>query len=1455
MARADQSLIFNPEEHTSDTLKSFDDFKTNFEFRYAAEFPDPPKVSMDSAIERWKYANTTDENTNPKPTIQQYDEIRDQWIQKDMVTKFVGLFSSQRLREDWQAAEPNDGVRKQATWQDFITKMRAYYKPTDNPVLVNYKFRSLTQNEGETFHAFCNRVDKESKSCYFNCDSPNCNADKIAVRDQVVIGTTNNKIKEEALLKSWKLDDLRKEGMKIESAMKGEAEISNSAVIDVNKVGKYSYKTLKNNSYKPQQSYSSESKEKTQPTQNRNAPKEKTCYNCGYTFKGNPLNHLQICPAKQSNCNKCGRVGHFIKMCRSKTVNQVDHEDEKPEPDDGIWSVNLFRIKTSTTPSMQSHHDFKVEVIVNNSLVSLIADTGARISVCSMREAEKWGILPKMIPSKAKIKPYNSDPIPVQGVARCAVTFGTRSIPVIWHIIQGVCEPILSGNAAVQLGILHFNENPQTLIPIHLIQSKCCINTKDEVQKIIVEYRDVFDTENLGKMNDYQVKFSENKNIKPVITPPRPTQYHLVDRVESELKRMVDQGVIEEHPRSEPAPWVSAAVIAPKPNGDIRITMDARNVNKAILSNNLSIPKQEDIKTKLSGAKLFSKLDLTSAFWQLELAPESRHLTVFECNGKLYRYKRMTMGIKTAQGELNAALRPILQDIPDAHHIHDDIILASKNVEDHMKTLKQVLQALRLSNLKVNPKKCEFIKDEIKFWGMIVSAKGIKPDPEKVEILKHLQPPKNKEDLRSFLCMMQSNAEFIPQFAKITAKLRELAKDKRRFRWNQDHQVAFEKTLESFKSNVSLRYFDPNLPIFIFTDAHITGLAATLSQGLTQESSKPVAFASRKTTEAESRYPQIDLEAMGVDFGLRRFRNYLIGAPESVTIITDHKPLVPVFNGNRTGTIRTEKIKSRNQDIDYQLKYQPGKMNEADFVSRNAKPFKLLSNDEKKEADEINNFLFMIHTTPITDRIGLSLIAQETTKDQILNELRERIKNGKTWIHKTAPAELKKFSPILQNITTTDSGILLKEDRIILPKSLQQEAIQLSHQGSHAGQSALQRRLRYHFFFHDMNKMVERYIKNCPDCALFTDKKCTEPLKYHAVPTKCWETVAVDLFGPLPSNKHVIVIQDLASRFPVAKLVKSTSADHVLPTLADTYDLLGNPENQISDNGPPFNSKAMETFAQKRSIKLTKTPPFHPSSNPAETFMKPLGKSMKIAISNKTPENIAIKELLESYRDTPHPATGIPPNSMLFRDQPQTQFPRRIIPESEISKARARDDYKKKIRTNEINNSKYKQKSTFKVGEHVLVRNNRKSKFEPYFSPDDYIVSEILHEGSVIKIKREDGKTFLRHPDDLKSNIKTKPLSKQLLPDPVNPFIKWRNEVMSGKRNQVYDSDHENIDFHPRYEQPPPPPPRPGRGRPPGPRQPPVLDLPPDPQEFQDVEMPELTPVVRRSQRVAAQKQ
>ena len=107
------------------------------------------------------------------------------------------------------------------------------------------------------------------------------------------------------------------------------------------------------------------------------------------------------------------------------------------------------------------------------------------------------------------------------------------------------------------------------------------------------------------------------------------------------------------------------------------MTLDARNVNKAIKATNQPIPKQEDIRVKLSGSEVFSELDFKSAFWQIELEEESRCLTVFHTNGKLCRYKRLTMGVKPAQGELNNALQPVFAHIPEAHLIHDDLIIAT----------------------------------------------------------------------------------------------------------------------------------------------------------------------------------------------------------------------------------------------------------------------------------------------------------------------------------------------------------------------------------------------------------------------------------------------------------------------------------------------------------------------------------------------------------------------------------------------------------------------------------------------------------------------------------------------------------------------------------------------------------------------------------------------------------
>ena len=127
-----------------------------------------------------------------------------------------------------------------------------------------------------------------------------------------------------------------------------------------------------------------------------------------------------------------------------------------------------------------------------------------------------------------------------------------------------------------------------------------------------------------------------------------------------------------------------------------------------------------------------------------------------------------------------------------------------------------------------------------------------------------------------------------------------------------------------------------SLPIYIFTDAHITGRGAILYQGEHFEKLKPVAIASRCCNKAHKSYAQIDLEAMAIDFALGRFCSYLVGSPNDIVIITDHSPLMNIFNGKRYDSIRTERIKLRLQDIRFGVNYQKGKYNPADYLSRHA---------------------------------------------------------------------------------------------------------------------------------------------------------------------------------------------------------------------------------------------------------------------------------------------------------------------------------------------------------------------------------------------------------------------------------------------------------------------------------------------------------------------------------------
>ena len=1320
------SLYFDPDLHPDDTLKSFVEFVQEYELRYSATYPDPPKVSLDASIQRWKFGHE-----NASPSMLEYDTIVEGWKSKDMVAKFLGIYSSRRLYSDWTMAEPDEAARKAATWAVFKVKIQEYYKPTENLTLKNFQFRALSQEKEEAFVAFCNRVEKEAKHCEFKCANADCTAESTAVRDQIVIGTSCDEIREEALKNSWDLVNLRKEGMRLESAAKGASEISGDS--RVNRVGKYSFKNTKNKD----------------STKAERTVRTASCFFCGISGpRHDILAHAKACPAKSSVCTKCNTRGHYAKVCSKKgsikEVQPVCAEEEISEP---LYNVNIFRVEV---PDLRGQSDdFKVELLVNNHLDAILADTGAVVSVCGMSTARKWDLVEKMCKTNVKIKPYKSDAIPVIGVSTCGVSFGDRTVPVRWHIIEESCEPILAGKKASHLGIIQFKSAPEVLMPLRMIKL-ADKELQEKMQSVIASVPAVF--KGVGHLKDHVVKLLVDKDVKPVAEPPRRIPYHLKSRVDHVISDMLAQDVIEEHPKGEHAPWVSNMVIAPKDDGDIRITLDAKNVNKALLSSNFPIPRQEDIKAKLSGKKVFSKLDLKSAFWQLEIAEENRHLTVFHSGGRLFRYKMLVMGLKPAQGELNAALQPLFAHLPDVDVIHDDIVISTENESDHVALVDEVLRIISRSGLTLNANKCVFGADEIKFWGLIFSAEGVRPDPEKVEALDSLTTPQSKEELVSFLCMMQSNADFIPGFSKQAALLRDLTKKDCRFKWEPKHETCFRSLISSFRKDVLLRYFDSSLNTFIFVDGHQTGLGAMLAQGNTVEDAKPVAVASRATSVAERNYPQLDLEAASLDFGLRRFKEYVVASPTLIKVVTDHKPLVHIFNGRRNGSIRTQRIKLNHQDVPYIVEYRKGSLNQTDYMSRRARKLSTLPKDQQLECHELNNLLYTLHTTPVIDHIGLAEISRKTSSDAVLSKVQVLVREGKRSVLKQECEGVRKFEPILSELTITANGILLKGERIVLPDALQADAIKLAHRGSHPGQSGIERRLRYHFFFHGMFDKVKKFVQQCRSCSLFVDKKTKEPINHHVVPEKCWDTVAVDLFGPMPSSRHVVVVQDLSSRYPAAKLVSSTKGSIVIPALDEIYGEYGYPDVQISDNGPPFNGREMKDYTEGVGIAARFSSPYFPSQNPAETFMKTVGKAMKVAKYSKASEATALQSALTTYRQTPHPSTGIPPAGALFRDGVKSHFPRKAITEEEIEVAREKDRKSKVANQEKVNASKYRARSEIVTGDVVLVRDcDRKSKFSPIFLPDPFEVKDIDEVAKKVILEGiQFDKVVIRHLDDVK---------------------------------------------------------------------------------------------------------
>ena len=337
------------------------------------------------------------------------------------------------------------------------------------------------------------------------------------------------------------------------------------------------------------------------------------------------------------------------------------------------------------------------------------------------------------------------------------------------------------------------------------------------------------------------------------------------------LDSMIEGDILE--PQIEPTPWVNSATYPVKPTGEVRPCVDCMPLNKAIIRENHTPPTVEEIAHELAGVRYFMKGDAYKTFLHVHLSKKSRELTVFGTNthGKLH-YKRMPFGMKMSQDVFQIQMDWILEQCPRVIGIRDDVIIYGYTREDHDANLINFLNVCQMEGLCLSSKKLELRHDRVSFFGAIYSREGVEPDPKKIQGIEEMTAPETKQQLQSFLGMVTYMGNFIPHLSHHTEPLRQLLKKDVMFYWDNQLTRSFQEIKHILKRATSkpLGYYDWRKEVIVQMDASLRGLGTCLIQD-----GKPIAFASKSLTGAESRYANIERELLTIVFACIQFNTYL----------------------------------------------------------------------------------------------------------------------------------------------------------------------------------------------------------------------------------------------------------------------------------------------------------------------------------------------------------------------------------------------------------------------------------------------------------------------------------------------------------------------------------------------------------------------------------------------------
>lgn len=771
-----------------------------------------------------------------------------------------------------------------------------------------------------------------------------------------------------------------------------------------------------------------------------------------------------------------------------------------------------------------------------------------------------------------------------------------------------------------------------------------------ELRKILDEFQDVFPSE-LPKGLPPARTVDHHIDLIPGAEPPSRTPYRLSFAEMKELKTQLQDLVDREFIRPSKSPYGAPVLFIKKKEGTLRMCMDYRALNKLTVKNKYPLPRIDDLLDRLLGAKIFSKIDLRSGYHQIRVADSDIHKTAFKTRYGLYEFTVLPFGLTNAPATfmtlMNDIFRPLL-DVCVVVYL-DDILVFSKNREEHMQHLRQVLNILRNNRLFAKESKCEFLCQRVEFLGHVVSDQGVHVDDHKVKAILTWPLPTSVKELQSFLGLVNYYRKFVENLSRLTAPLTKMIHKDSVFEWTPPRIAAFEQVKKVMTTTPVLRIADPELPFTVTTDASDLAIGAVLSQSQAGEVPQPVAFESRQLSPAEKNYTTREKELLAIVHALRVWRHYLHG--QHFQIITDHQSL-RYIDTQPTLTQRQARWMEFLQEFDFTVQYRPGRDNTvADALSR--KP-------QANKDDHVHAHVHGVSTiTPSTD--FLETVKRTLPKDQDFQDVYLALQDSE----QPAPKELRtKLSHY-----ATQNGLLYYDSRLCIPKdpTLRQQLLHEHHDAPVAGHLGFEKTydaIHQRFYWPRMSQDVRAYVLSCDACQRNKPPQqlpsgLLQPLP---TPTRNWEQISMDFITQLPRTRGghdaiVVFVDRLSKRVHFIATHTEASAPDTARIFVNTiFKLHGLPHVIVSDRDPRFTSHFWRSLFTILGTRLAMSTAFHPETDgQTERANRTLEEMLRAYVSyrqNNWDQYLALAEF--AYNNSKQASTGFSPFQLDSGQNPWT---------------------------------------------------------------------------------------------------------------------------------------------------------------------------------------------------------